>query len=196
MKVELRKGKAKRFPSKKFPEFEKIDSNLYVAYMPKRKAISTINKAEKYGLYGRYYDEKYDRNNKYRTQYIKKHKPVDGYYRCVYCGKLLTEEEMEVDHVIPVAAAKSSKKARRLLRGKGVNNSKNLVSACHKCNQKKGTSYGIKWRLRARFGKYTLFWALKYSFYLLLIAAVVLYISMQDFSPIEDWIKTVLAQFR
>ena len=45
--------------------------------------------------------------------------------RCQYCAKVFPEVELTMDHILPRS------------RG-GINSWKNLVTACKKCNQKKG----------------------------------------------------------
>lgn len=48
-------------------------------------------------------------------------------FRCVYCGGVFPAEQLSLDHVQP------------RLRG-GDNSDGNLVSACHPCNMRKGSS--------------------------------------------------------
>jgi 5-methylcytosine-specific restriction endonuclease McrA len=47
-------------------------------------------------------------------------------FKCQYCGKEFPHKELTLDHVMPLS------------RG-GPKSWKNLVSACHKCNHKKGS---------------------------------------------------------
>ena len=51
---------------------------------------------------------------------------------CVYCGKTYEEKELTLDHVIPLS------------RG-GETLTKNIVCACRKCNQDKGSSHWLGW---------------------------------------------------
>jgi 5-methylcytosine-specific restriction endonuclease McrA len=46
--------------------------------------------------------------------------------RCAYCGDHFDDKELSVDHIIPKAS------------GKTINTWKNLITACLKCNMKKG----------------------------------------------------------
>ena len=90
----------------------------------------------------RTYDSNYTRSSDYRKKFMSVYSPP---YKCAYCGKYLTAEKMQVDHVIPVDKAKSSKRARNILKRKGitnVNDIKNLVPSCSKCNENKGTQMG------------------------------------------------------
>lgn len=50
-------------------------------------------------------------------------------YRCAYCGRPLNEDTWSVDHVIPVVLG-------------GSDLDENLISACRRCNTKKGTFIG------------------------------------------------------
>jgi len=57
---------------------------------------------------------------------------------CVYCGETYEEKELTLDHVIPLS------------RG-GETLTKNIVCACRKCNQDKGSSHWLGW-MRKAFG--------------------------------------------
>lgn len=62
----------------------------------------------------------------YRMQQVSKRNIlVRDSYRCMYCGKRGTGNELELEHIVPKS------------RG-GKNTWENLVAACRKCNQKKG----------------------------------------------------------
>ena len=70
---------------------------------------------------------------------------------------------MEVDHLIPVSAAQNSLFIRILLNICGITNineEKNLVSACRKCNRKKSDKIGL-WVIRGAFGRYRIIWILR-----------------------------------
>ena len=53
-------------------------------------------------------------------------------YECIYCGKLHDENDLTIDHVQPRSMG-------------GCNVSSNCVPACVKCNQSKGSQYGLEW---------------------------------------------------
>ena len=57
---------------------------------------------------------------------------------CVYCGKTYELSQLTLDHVHP-----------RTLGGEDVNT--NVVPACTRCNQDKGSKHWVKW-MRATFG--------------------------------------------
>ena len=67
---------------------------------------------------------------------------------------------MEVDHLIPVARAKKGGFARQMLKEEGianVNDVRNLVPSCRRCNRRKGTKMGV-WYIRGILGKYPVYW--------------------------------------
>lgn len=196
LKVEIFTKQGQRFPSKKLCGFKKAPNGAYCAAMSKREAVKALKKAEKLGLRGRYYEEKYDRNTTYRQTFIKKNPPRDGFYQCVYCGRLLRPNDMEVDHVIPVSKAKSSKKAIRLLHKKGVNNPANLVPSCHRCNMRKGTSISLWWRYRAKVGRHRAYWAARMLVILLAVVACMAYCSRLDFSSVQPVLDTAVKTVR
>lgn len=77
----------------------------------------------------------------YRQEYLKHNKGLFGFlYFCSQCGRPLTKDTLEVDHIVPLSK-------------KGVNHIVNCVAICHKCNQEKsnkldGTVYrGMLWKV-------------------------------------------------
>ena len=83
-----------------------------------------------------------ERSLTYRKEYFKNNKPVkDDKYRCVYCGYLYSKKEITIDHLYAVHRAKKSPFVRLLLKLRGytsINDIRNLVPACDKCNKMKG----------------------------------------------------------
>lgn len=94
-------------------------------------------------------ENKYKRNSTYREVYMKKYPPKKKGYLCVYCGRWVPYLQMEVDHVFSVSMAERHVVLRRWIIPNGVNDISNLVSACHKCNSRKGKKFGI-WYLRGK----------------------------------------------
>lgn len=90
-------------------------------------------------------EEKYLRGSSYRYDFIRENPGFHGYYICRYCGKLLKKDRMTVDHRIPVRKAETSWLYRKLLDRYpyGVNDVRNLVPACERCNKRKGSKTGI-----------------------------------------------------
>lgn len=130
----------------------------------KKKIIRKLNwRKIKYKCY----EDRWSRNSSYRKNFLKVYK---GPYKCRYCNKTITEENMVVDHIISVYQAKNNKHARLLLELRGitnVNDLRNLVASCRKCNEEKSEKMGI-WIIKAYLGKYNWYWHLRRLFYLLL----------------------------
>ena len=57
---------------------------------------------------------------------------------CVYCGESYELHELTLDHVRPKSLG-------------GEDLTSNLVPACHKCNQDKGSNHWLQW-MRNKFG--------------------------------------------
>ena len=112
---------------------------------------------EKNRLRYNWYKKQWDRAGGYRARFLRVNNPP---YRCRYCPRRLPVKKLEVDHLVPVARAKKSAFARMLLRIQGihnVNDGKNLVACCHRCNERKRDRMGI-WYVRGHLGKYRLYW--------------------------------------
>ena len=179
MKVEI--VTFKEFPKRKFPEFKQESKCKWSAYMPKRDAIKSVKKANKLNMKAIAFDERYDRSPYYRYEFIRKNPPENGMYRCVYCGRLVKKDDMEVDHILPVRRAKESKRLQRKLKN-GVNEITNLVPSCHRCNQKKGDSMALKWRIKAALGQHRVYWALRYMAVLMVVVVLMVILSGKDLS--------------
>lgn len=77
----------------------------------------------------------------YRQEYLRHNKGLFGFlYFCSQCGRPLTRNSLEVDHIVPISK-------------KGINHIVNCVAICHKCNQEKSnkidnTIYrGMLWKV-------------------------------------------------
>lgn len=104
-------------------------------------------------------DPKYLRSNDYRRQFLSAHYGQST-FRCRYCHKKLSVKTLTIDHLIPVDKAKKSFWVRFLLKRlhfTGVNDLRNLVPACSKCNREKSNLLGL-WILRGILGKYKAYW--------------------------------------
>ncbi len=108
----------------------------------------------------------------YRRRFFAGHKPDIGKrYICVYCGKWLKKDKVTVDHLFPVGPVSRDVKLQKKLERKGIHNIndiRNMVAACHSCNQNKADKMGL-WILRGRIGRHPGIWFLRY----LLRAAVI-----------------------
>lgn len=107
-----------------------------------------MRKAMWRGIRTRAYESRWARSADYRSLFLSENEPP---YRCIYCGRYISSDEMQVDHIVPVAAVKKSAFARWLLERKdihSVNDIRNLAPSCRRCNMKKGTKLGL-WYIRA-----------------------------------------------
>ena len=135
------------------------------------------------------YDKRWDRDESYRSEFFKHY---HGPYRCAYCGKHITAKTLEVDHLIPVAKAKSSVLARFLLRMNtiyNVNNYRNLVPACHNCNQSKSDKMGL-WVVVGSFGRHRWFWPVFEALVFIAIISVVIIMAM-SMGAFDSFIESV-----
>lgn len=116
------------------------------------------------------------RGNSYRSLFFRTHAPAFGhYYFCAYCGKLLPEKKVTVDHLYPVGCASRDLKMQKKLKRyhlKGINDPDNLVAACRECNQRKGRNMG-RWIRRGKLGRHAWYWELRWAFRLAAVAGIV-----------------------
>ena len=161
------------YPSKKVNVYRKIKyrydtltekEGKYGLYWVAEIPDDRINREEKYfnrkGIKYKKYKPEWSRSSDYRKQFLKKNKPP---YRCRYCNRRLKKDYMQVDHLISINQVKTSKRARRLLEGDGcsnVNDVKNLVPSCYRCNARKGDKLGV-WYLKGKLGRYQWYWILR-----------------------------------
>lgn len=128
---------------------------------------------------------KYERDETYRTRFIAANPPKNGKYRCVYCGRRVLKNKMQVDHVIAVNRVKKNW-LYRLCVPNGINDLDNLVPACPKCNRRKGDKGGL-WAIRGHYWKICLpiYTALR-----LLVAAAILFLilGLAGISPFDMWL--------
>lgn len=134
----------------------------------------------------RSYDKRYARSSNYRKKFLKK---VDGPLFCAYCGKRLKAKKMEVDHIIPVNQAKTNPTARlwlQLLLMNGVNDSRNLVSSCEKCNLKKSDKMGF-WVIKGFIGKHRIYWIVRK----IIIGLLLIFVGLVIYSHSEYIMKII-----
>ena len=125
---------------------------------------------------GRKMQASYNRSRHYREKFIRMHPPDrHGKYRCVYCGRKIKAEEMQVDHIVPVGAVRRRPLLRAHMKGR-VNDMSNLVPSCRRCNLKKASKTGLRYRIRAWLGSHEGYWkfrkAARAILILLLVSAV------------------------
>jgi 5-methylcytosine-specific restriction endonuclease McrA len=142
-----------------------------------------------HGYKFRCYDNRYERSTNYRKTYFE-HNP--GPYRCVYCGRRLNYKNIEVDHLIPVGKAKTSHLVRLWLQICGirnVNDHKNLVCSCKKCNRKKSDKIGF-WVVRGAIGRFKVVWVMR-DLLIIALFALVMWV-LWDKLPIADWLSQIM----
>ncbi|MEG1482907.1 MAG: HNH endonuclease signature motif containing protein [Cetobacterium sp.] len=118
------------------------------------------------------------RSNNYRQIFLENNKGINGYYFCAYCGKILNEKYLAVDHIIPINKASKSKFLKwilELIKINDINDIKNLTPSCKKCNSRKASKTGF-WIVRGLLGKYTVTWVLTWT--MLIISVVSLIVKM------------------
>ena len=166
-------------------DFQEANSQGNIYYMTRVDRIDKdriVRQARKHHIRYRAYQECYARSSGYRSAFFRENGEKN---HCRYCGKRLTKSSTFVDHVIPVAKAKSDKWARFLLKIRGINNVndvRNLVPACYRCNKRKGTKMGL-WVLRGWIGMPKFFIAIRTIFYLAIVIGVGALIWTQEVSP-------------
>ena len=132
-------------------------------------------------------DNNFERNNSYRRDFFNSHKHFGDYYFCAYCGELHKKDNITVDHIISISAAKKSKILKKILKIFGIeniNDIKNLTPACSKCNSKKSSN--LKgWVLKGWLGKYEMLWIprifIQSSFFCVIFYTVFFYLSYGTF---------------
>ena len=119
-----------------------------------------------------------DRGSSYRRDFFAKNPPklFGRWYFCAYCGRILKKDDLTVDHLWPVDAAKKDIRIQKRLKRHGyksINDVKNLVPACMDCNMKKGRKIS-GWILKGQIGRHAIFWK---GVYVLKIAICIVVIS-------------------
>ena len=168
---------------------------IHYAYMPKRQANAVVKKATKMGYKARCFDEKFERSPKYRYNFIKCNPPVNNRYRCVYCGRVVKKDDMEVDHILPVSGAKEYEWVRKKLK-RGVNDMSNLVPSCHRCNMRKLDSIALRWRVKAQLGRHQEYWGIRKIILLVIVIIVIAILSGHDFSAIDEAVRSKLEMLK
>ena len=122
---------------------------------------------------------KFIRGNNYRSNYFKTNKgDKHGKYRCAYCGRKYKKRHVQIDHIIPVHEVSGHGKGKmyRDLLNKyhldGVNDMRNLTTACAYCNRKKGAKTG-KWSAFGFLGSTKWFWPLIHTLYAMITVAFI-----------------------
>lgn len=139
----------------------------------------------------------YKRASNYRQIYFRHH---DGpRYRCVYCGRKLKADAVEVDHLVSVAAAQKKFYARWLLFFQGVtnvNDPHNLVASCMRCNRKKSSKMGF-WIIKGTLGQYEIYWILRAVLTIMMILGIIWFVhEVTDLNYIRDAFNEIVRFFK
>lgn len=168
-------------------------SNKYGVYyhgeVSKWDAFCVMNLIRVHNYKFKKYDKCWARGDNYRSEFFKHNR---GPYRCAYCGRRITAQQLEVDHLVPVAGAQRSGWARFWLNINAiynVNNYRNLVAACHRCNQNKSDKMGL-WVVIGSIGKHKWFWNIIDFVVLVLIIGGVL-IAAQMMGHLAPFIENI-----
>lgn len=124
-------------------------------------------------------NKNFERNGSYRNTFLQNNEPIflKRYYFCAYCGKPIKKEKVEVDHLYPIGRVKYKRRLKRRLKRKGisnVNDQKNLVPSCKKCNRRKGRKMGM-WVIRGKIGRVQKLWYLRHGIRITFLSMLLLY---------------------
>lgn len=150
--------------------------------------IQTVLKFHQYKY--RAYDKRYERSSSYRKEFFEHNK---GPHRCAYCGRRLRGDDIEVDHLIPVSKAKSKVGVRTWLHLCGitdVNDHRNLVASCKKCNRKKSDKMGF-WIFRGALGRFDIVWTIRDIVVTIIVIAILMILN--TYYPIWETIEELLS---
>lgn len=179
--IEIRNGKKSTWKIKdklKKNGFMFVRTGKYSGYwILETTDMQKVRHWKRYGYIGyecRIYEAAlHERSDTYRKNYFAQNPPdILNRYHCAYCGKLLPKDSLVIDHLIPVQKVKSSGFWQKVLKVTGienVNNPKNLVGSCNRCNSKKGSKTSF-WILRGIIGhNYSTWLCIKFVLLLLLL---------------------------
>lgn len=113
----------------------------------------------------------------YRTAFFEKNAPIyKDYYFCSYCGFPLPKSKITVDHLYPIGLAKKDISFQKKLHKKGIydiNDVKNLVPACKKCNKRKGVKTGA-WIIKGKIGRHQYLWVVRHILRIALMLSLII----------------------
>lgn len=198
MIIEIYNGKGKIYNHRQYIkqnglkfQKRKYGKSYYTKKINETQKNELIEYCEKHKLKYTIIDDAYLRNTTYRKDFLAQNQ--HKWTICAYCGRPIKSEKVTIDHIIPVDKVKKNKSyARWLMKKMGINNinnSKNLVEACARCNSKKRTKMGI-WLIKGFLGKSKILWTIRWLLRLLIIILIIYYIS--HYTIIFDTIKQLI----
>lgn len=108
----------------------------WVKILCEKDTLELEKYAKRNGFKVRFYPKSMKRSHAYREQYFAAHQPdILGRYFCTYCGKLIKPKDVQVDHMVSIALVQKNHWMQKYV--SDINDSKNLVASCRRCNLKK-----------------------------------------------------------
>ena len=137
------------------------------------------------------------RGNGYRRNFFMAYKPVIGnYYVCAYCGKLVHKDRLTIDHLYPVGRVKRSAVLQKKLMKLGyesVNDVRNLVPSCDRCNYKKAARMGI-WIIKGKIGRHPFVWLVRHIIRICILWYIFLIFFTGTYKTYIDFIKAAIPE--
>ena len=135
------------------------------------------------------------RGNGYRRKFFDTYPPfIGGFYICAYCGRPVWKDHLTIDHLYPVGKIKRSAVLQKRLMKMGyesVNDVRNLVPSCSRCNNRKAAKMGI-WIIKGNLGRHPWVWVIRHIIRISLLWAVFLAVSSGMY---KSYIDMLLMRF-
>ncbi len=163
LKISSGKNSVKKYNDKLRKAGFKFSSGRYLKLVPQTTDLKKYSVwCKKRGLSFSWNKKKYTRNTSYRSKYFRNNYGIlhSSIFLCAYCGKPIRKKKVVVDHLVSIKSCQENRIAKlyiKLFCNDDVNDIKNLVPSCKKCNLKKGTDTGLWWLL-GKLGKHRVFW--------------------------------------
>ena len=136
-----------------------------------------------------------NRSVDYRKKFFRHNPPfIRNRYFCAYCGKLVPRRKITIDHLYPIGCASKSINLQKKLKKMGIrniNDTRNLVAACKRCNSKKGKKMGV-WIVKGKLGRNPEIWVMRHTTRLIILTVVIYMILSQEYQTIA---KEVISFF-
>lgn len=182
------------------------NKNYWVKECDKNEAEQARYFCEKYNLEYAPIKKEYVRSDNYRAVFFKYNNGIFSkrmHYHCAYCGKIKKKQDITIDHLIPINNVLHGKHShywrRKLWKSQisDINDYHNLVPACAKCNQKKGSKAGL-WVLRGRIGSNFIFWCFYRVIQVMIIIGFIVFLFNMLFGHINilEYFSRVINQIK
>lgn len=136
------------------------------------------------------------RSNDYRKIFFHRKKGIfDSHlYFCSYCGFIFNQDNITVDHIIPIDKVYNNKFYQWILKKfkiENINDYNNLTAACKRCNSKKARKVGLL-TIRGFLGKYNIWWFILWTCFLIISFILIKEILNFDFSKFIIYIRKII----